>query len=197
MAKSNMYQYELFGEKSRFFFNKFPYIDYDVLNDGKKQKIRNFLKRFDFREKIRGYGSIYTKWVLRDEDTPEVIAHKLYNSTHYYWIILMINKIHDPFFNFPLSENELIEYVDKKYGPENRHAIHHYETIYSAELSAPPAGIVVDKYYPHAKKDVDNIEYEAKKNDEKRHILLLEPQYLEQVLMEFDTIMESDFTRVK
>jgi len=197
MATSDFYKYETFGEKSKFFFNGFPYIDYDILGNGEKQKIKNFFKRFDFREKIRKMGSIYTKWVVREDDTPEVIAHKLYNSTHYYWIVLMINKMHDPFFDFPLTERELAEYVEKKYGLENKYAIHHYETIEDAAVGALPPGIIVDKYYPHAKQEIDNFQYEAKKNDEKRHILLLEPQYLEQVLEELNTILTSNFTRVK
>jgi hypothetical protein len=196
MAKKDYYLYETFGEKSKFFFDGFPYIDYDILNNGDKKKIKNFFKRFDFREKIRKYGSIYTKWIVRDEDTPQIIAHKLYNSTHYYWIILMINKMADPIFDFPMTDEELTEYVDSKYGVENRRAFHHWESIDSAEVGSLPAGIIVDETYP-VKIDIDNYEYELKKNDAKRHILMLDPRYLQQVLDELDTILTSKFTRVK
>ena len=51
MAKS-FYQYETFGEKSRFFFNGFKYIDYDILGNGQKVKIKNFFKRFDFNSPV-------------------------------------------------------------------------------------------------------------------------------------------------
>ena len=192
----NQYKFEVFGERSKFYFNKFPYVDYDILGDGEKRKIKNFFKRFDFREKIRKYGTIYTKWVVRDEDTPEIIAHKLYNSTHYYWIVLMINKMVDPVFDFPMTEEELNEYVDGKYGVENRRAFHHWESVDTAELGDLPDGIIVDETYPH-RIDVDNFEYELKKNDDNRHILLLEPRYLGQVLDELETILTSNFTRVK
>ena len=195
MAKK-MYLFETFGEKSKFFFNGFPYVEYDILGDGEKQKIRNFLKRFDFREKVRKFGSIYTKWVVRDEDTPHIIAHKLYNSTHYYWIILMINKIQDPVFDFPMLESELYAYVDRKYGVENRRAFHHWESVASEEVGSLPEGIIVDDTYG-TKVDIDNFEYELKANDAKRHILMLKPDYLEAVLAELDTILTSKFTRVK
>lgn len=193
---SKFYKFETYGEKSRFFFNKFPYIDYDILGDGDKTKIRNFFKRFDFRKSIRKYGSIYIKWVVRDEDTPQIIAHKLYNSTHYYWIILMINKMVDPTFDFPMNDAELNNFVDKKYGVENRRSFHHWESVESEELGSLPAGIIVDDTYP-IKTDVDNFEYELKKNDSNRHILILKPEYLEPVLMELETILSSDFTKVK
>lgn len=191
-----MYLFETFGEKSKFFFNEFPYVDYDILGDGEIQKIRNFLKRFDFRENIRQFGSIYTKWVVRDEDTPHIIAHKLYNSTHYYWIVLMINKIIDPVFDFPMVDTELNNYVDKKYGVENRRAFHHWESVASEEVGSLPAGIIVDSTYG-AKVDIDNFEYELQKNDARRHLLLLKPEYLEAVLAELNTVLTSKFTRVK
>lgn len=196
MANNKYYKYETFGEKSKFFFNGFPYVDYDILGDGEKQKIKNFFKRFDFRNNIRKYGSIYTKWVVRDEDTPYIIAHRLYNSTHYYWIVLMINKMIDPTFDFPMNDRELNEYVDKKYGVENRRALHHWESVDTAEVADLPAGYIVDETYPH-KIDVDNFEYELKKNDDNRHILLLDPLYLDVVLSELDTILSSKFTKVK
>lgn len=192
---NKMYKFETFGEKSKFFFGGFPYVEYDILGDDDKQKIRNFFKRFDFRQNIRKYGSIYTKWVVRDEDTPHVIAHKLYNSTHYYWIVLMINKMIDPVFDFPMMESELNDFVDKKYGVENRRAFHHWESVASEEVGSHPAGIIVDDTYA-TKVDIDNFEYELKKNDASRHILLLKPEYLGAVLGELETILTSKFTKV-
>lgn len=193
---NKFYKYESFGERSKFFFKGFPYIDYDILDNGEKNKIKNFFRRFDFTERVRKYGSIYTKWVIRDEDTPQVIADKLYDSTHYYWIVLMINKMTDPTFDFPMGEDELNKYVDMKYGVENKRAFHHWESVDTADTSDLPSGIIVDSTYPH-KIDIDNLEYEMKINDIKRHILLLKPEYLSSVLSELDTILSSNFTKVK
>jgi hypothetical protein len=78
---------------------------------------------------------------------------------------------------------------------ENRHAFHHWESIESEEVGSLPAGIIVDDTYP-AKHDIDNYEYELKLNDKKRHILLLEPLYLPQVLTELENILTSRFTKV-
>jgi len=196
MAKKDYYLYETFGEKSKFFFDGFPYINYDILGNGDKQKIKNFFKRFDFRNSVRKFGTIYIKWIVRDEDTPQIIAHKLYNSTHYYWIILMINQMIDPTFDFPMTGEELSEYVDAKYGVEHRRSLHHWESVSSEEVGSLPEGIIVDETYP-VKKDIDNYEYELIKNDNKRHILMLEPRYLQQVIDELSTILTSNFTRVK
>ena len=196
MAKKNFYKYESLGEESKFLFNEFPYIDYDILGDGNKNRIINFFKRFDFKEKVRKYGSIYTKWVIRDEDTPHIIAHKLYNSTHYYWIVLMINKMIDPVFDFPMRSVELDSFVDMKYGVENRRAFHHWESVDTGAVGDLPDGIIVDSLYPH-KIDIDNYEYELKINNSKRNIIILKPEYLEDVLRDLETILKSNFTRVR
>lgn len=196
MSERNFYKYEAFGERTKFFFNGFPYVNYDILGNGDQERIRNFFKRFDFREEIRNFGSIYTKWVVRDEDTPQIIADKLYNSTHYYWIVLMINQMRDPTFDFPMTNLELSDYCDKKYGVENRHALHHYESRSTGDAEHLPDGIIVDSTYPY-RADIDNYEYEIKANDDKRHILMLKPEYLEQVLEELGTILSTNFTRVR
>lgn len=193
---NKFYKFETFGEKSKFFFKGFPYVEYDILDNGEKNKIKNFFRRFDFTEKVRKYGSIYTKWIVKDEDTPQVIADKLYNSTHYYWIVLMINKMADPMFDFPMTEKEVHEYTEKKYGVENLRAFHHWESVDTADIADLPSGIIVDETYP-SKIDVDNLEYELTKNDNKRHILLLKPEYLSSVLSELETILSSNFTRVR
>ena len=189
------YKYEQFSERSRFFFNKFPYINYDILGNGDKQKIRNFFKRFDFRENVRKFGSIYTKWIIREDDSPQIIAHKLYGSTHYYWIVLMINKMIDPNFDFPMTERELNLFVEKKYGVENKRAFHHFISVDTGDIADLPDGIIVDSLYPH-KVNIDNLEYELKLNDSKRHILLLKPEYLDDVLAELETILTSEFQMV-
>lgn len=193
---TNYYNYEQFGEKSKFFFKDFPYIEYDILGNGEKQKIKNFFKRFDFRQKIKKVGSIYTKWVVRDEDSPQVIAHKLYESTHYYWIVLMINTMTDPNFSFPMTDRELFKYVERKYGIDKTYSTHHYESIDTGDIADLPSGIIVDKDYPH-KKEINNIDFEILENDNRRKILILKPEYLEQVLEELETILQSGFTRVK
>ncbi len=166
--------YERFAEKSRFYFRNFPYVSY-----GDNIRIKNFLRRFDFRQRVKKLGSIYIRWLVRDEDTPQVIAHKLYNSTHYYWIVLMINSMHDPVFSFPMAERELSAYVDKKYGEEGKYDTHHYEN---------EKGIIVDKNYGGKTKEINNLEYELRENDRRRKILLLKPEYLEQVLQELEDI---------
>ena len=189
-SSSKYYQFESMKESSKFFFKDFPVIQYDVLNNGQKVEVKNFLRRFDFIEKIKRNASIYIKWVVRDEDTPQVISHKLYNSTHYYWIVLMINNMLDPYFSFPLNDDELYKYTEVKYGIENVHVLHHYESVDTAEIQDLPKGIIVDEDYPH-KVLISNLEYEVKNNDTKRKIMMLKPEYLEQVVSEMNNIFQT------
>jgi hypothetical protein len=195
---ANLFKSEYTGEffeKDFFYFTSFPTVKYDILHDGKTQAIRNFLKRFGFRKDIRDNAAAFSMWVIRDEDTPEVIAHRLYNSTHLYWIVLMLNQILDPIFGWPLSDRQLYQYCVAHYGIENVYEHHHWEAQAPTEVEDYPAGIIVSESYPH-KVSVSNYAHEFQTNEDKRSIKLLKPEYLPDVMTEWDSIKDSNFTDI-
>ena len=179
--------YELFGEKSKFFFLNFPLISYDIQGNNQPILIKDFLRRFKFLGSIVSNASSYVKWTVREQDTPYNIADKLYGSTQYFWIVLMFNSMIDPVFSFPLTDNELYAYVVKKYGEDKIYNVHHYISVANSALGSLPAGIIVDGTYP-TKEIVSNYEYETTINDNKREIFILKPEYIEEVLKEFTSI---------
>lgn len=195
---ANIFKSEFTGEffeKDEFLFNEYPVVDYDIKKDGQTQAIRNYLKRFSFRESIRDTAASYSEWIVRDEDTPEIIAHKLYGSTHYYWLIMLLNLILDPLFGWPLTDRELYQFVEAKYGAAGIRAHHHWESDDPVEIKDLPAGIIVDERY-HRKVSITNYAYEYNLNEAKRNIKLLKPEYLPDVLSEWQKIKESEFTEV-
>ena len=192
----NYSQYELYHAKELYYFKPFPYVDYDIDGSGTTNHIKNFLRRFDFLDLVRKHGSIYIKWVIRDEDTPEVMAYKMYGSTHLYWVILMINRMEDPYFSWPLTTDDLHEYTVAKYGEDHIHDLHHYESVDTGDAYDLPDGIIVDEYYPH-KDEISNNDYELKLNDVKRKILILKKDYIHLVKSEWENLNQSKFTKVR
>lgn len=184
-----------FYERDKFFFSDYPEIQYDFLNDGKTISIRNFLKRFTFRDSIKNNIAAYSEWIVRDEDTPEVMAHRLYDSTQFYWVILLLNRILDPLFNWPLTDRELFRYVEKIYGVSEVYSHHHYEAGEPIEIEDLPQGMIVDERY-HRKVSISNYAYEFDLNESRRNIMLLKPEYLPDVLREWDNIKRSGFSSV-
>lgn len=193
---TNYAQFELYHEADSYYFKPFPYIGYDINGDGETINIKNFFKRFDFLDSVRKHGSIYIEWIVRDEDTPEIIAHKTYGTTHAYWIVLMINLMNDPTFSWPLTTRSLNDYIVAKYGKDNIRDTHHYESVDTGDEYDLHDGIIVDETYPH-KITVTNEEYELKKNDAKRRIRILKNEYYHLVKNEWENLGKSKFKQVR
>lgn len=98
------------------FFRSFPKILYSF-DDYKitAKHVTNITQRFSFEQKLRENTSAFFFYSIKDEDTPEVIAHKYYGSANRHWIVLLFNDIIDPQYNWPLQYSALNKYIDEKY----------------------------------------------------------------------------------
>lgn len=102
------------------FFSKFPSLVYDLeVPSGAKfaepKIVTDIFKRISIKQNLKEVGSLFVAYVVKDEDTPDIIAHKLYGSAGLHWVVLMANDIINPFFDWPLSERKLVPFIDKKY----------------------------------------------------------------------------------
>ena len=77
--------------------------------------VTNLVSRFSFQKEFKENSSVFQKYDIRDGDTPESIAYKLYGSAEKHWIVLAINDIVDPQYDWPLDQITLTSYVNSKY----------------------------------------------------------------------------------
>lgn len=77
--------------------------------------VTNLIARFKFEETLKQNSTAFYPYQIQDGDTPEIIAHKYYDDPERHWIVLMFNDIIDPQFDWPLNQNTIIEYINKKY----------------------------------------------------------------------------------
>lgn len=182
---------KIFDEKRNFYFRNFPLIDYTL--EGETKQVLNFIHRWAFNDSVKNNISSWSKWIIRDEDTLFSIAEKLYGSQHQYWIIMMMNDMMDPFFDWPLNETDLKKYIISIYGVENIYNTHHWEAEEDDDLYSVPAGTKVSIDYPYNKVSVSNYDYESILNENKRFIKLLKPSLLGKVLKEKDKILSENF----
>ena len=96
------------------FFGKFPITLYDVNKDGKDKIVTDILKRVVFRSDLKDEASIFYDYIIKDGETPEIVAHRFLGDTKYHWILLLLNEIVDPYFEWPLSEQSLESYTLSK-----------------------------------------------------------------------------------
>jgi hypothetical protein len=98
------------------YFNYFPKTSY-YLSDGNSSldTVTNIMSRFSINATSKEQLIMYYKYDIFDGETPEMIADKLYGSPEKHWIILAVNNIKNPQFDWPLRYNDLTKYIDIKY----------------------------------------------------------------------------------
>lgn len=106
------------------YFNKFPLTYYEL--GSKKELVTDILRRSTFAETLRGVTGIYSEYDVQDGEKPEDVAYKFYSSATLHWVILLFNEIHSMYFQWPMTQQELVTYCQSVYG-DNLYAVHHYE----------------------------------------------------------------------
>lgn len=170
------------------YFTHFPKIQYDIDNSKNFKLVTDILRRVKIRNAIRDNISLFDKYDVVSGDTPESVSYKVYNTTEYYYTILLVNNITDRYYGWPLSDQAFEEYVKQKYTDPS--ATHHYEIVQSSGATTGNGPedydhfIEVNSTEPGAQ-SVSNYEYERRLQDQKRQIRLLKPVYLSNFVREF------------
>lgn len=99
------------------YFNFFPSTLYyaGANNSTSLDIVTNIIARFAFEGSLKENSSAFYPYEIKDTDTPESIAFKIYGDSEKHWIVLLFNNIIDPQFDWPLSYREFIKYVNSKY----------------------------------------------------------------------------------
>ena len=158
------------------FFPETKYIDKNIID---------ISVRLNFFSKIKANTLLYEYKLIKDGQKPEDVATEYYNDPTLYWIVLIVNDIIDPFYEWVLSERRLYEYIKAKYGDNQFQTIHHYETTDEHALGA---GLWVDSTEPFST-PVSVLTYESFLNEKKRKIKLIKTRYLPQVLAEYERVL--------
>lgn len=159
------------------YFQKFPYDVYSLDDLQSVQLVKDIFRRVTINDDIKNNSSIYDEYDIKEGETPERLADKIYGDSNYHWVILHVNEIIDPRFDWPLTTYQLEQYVGSKYGVANVQATHHWED---------GSGNWVNNTYPSATA-ISNYTFEEEKNEDKRRIKILKPKYLAAIESEFDS----------
>ena len=170
------------------YFTKFPYIIYDSVGNGEFKIVTNLLRRVAIRSKIKVNTLFFDTYDVKEGETPEMIAHKLYGDSELHWIILLVNNVTERYHQWPKNNNQFLAYINDKYS--NVDATHHYEISQTSGDTTIKIDIGTDNTDYPAASIVTNAEYEESLEDEKRKIRLLEPSYVGLFVDEFNSLME-------
>ena len=64
------------------YFSEFPTIPYDAEGNGKFKDVKNLLRRVGIRAKVKSNTMLYDTYDVKNGETPESIAFKLFFLFH-------------------------------------------------------------------------------------------------------------------
>ena len=171
------------------YFANFPLIVYDSVGDGNFKIVTNLLKRVALRTKVRTNTLLYDTYDVKEGETPEMIADKLYDNPELHWVILFINNITDRYHQWPMNFGQFNAFIDDKYTDIN--AVHHYEIAQTSGDTSIKIDIGTDTtgYSEADLTTITNYEFEVERQDTLRRIRLLDGAYIDQFIQEFETLM--------
>ena len=169
------------------YFANFPVIPYDSVGNGEFKLVTNLLKRVAVRSKVKINTAFFDTYDVKDGETPEMIADKLYDDSELHWIILLLNDITDRYHQWPKNYNQFLAYINDKYS--NVDATHHYEISQVSGDTTIKIDIGTDNTEHSDASVVTNYEYEEDLENKKRKIRLINPRYVEDFVTEFEKLM--------
>ena len=165
-------------------------------------RVKNLFRRVKLRDDLQNVFTLFNKYEIPEGSRPELVAEALYGSPELDWVVLLSAGIVNVTDQWPLSNRDLYVYAENKYGNE-LNSVRFYETTEVKDSSGRlilPKGKIVDSGFtiPNPSNPltnlnpvtgISNFEYEVRKNEDKRLIYVLKPDYLQAYIGDMRRIM--------
>ena len=193
------------------YFRELPDLEYqsflsDSISSQSYLRVKNLFRRNKLRDDLQNNFTVFNKYEIMEGARPDTVAEELFGNSELDWVVLLTAGIINVRDEWPLSNQDLYEFTENKYGFENINNVHHYETTEVKDSLGRlilPEGKVVDSNFTIPKPDtsneetatlspvigISNWEYETIKNEKKRSIYVLRRMYLQQFLNDMRDIM--------
>jgi len=195
------------------YFSYFSNLELPSFTDGRNSSydyvtVKNLFRRGKIREDFFQNATVFDKYSITGDERPDEVANKVYGSPLLDWVVLISNNIINIRDEWPMGQTDFNNYLDDKYSQDQLNEIHHYETKELKDATGSvllSSGLVVDQSYIFMYTDVygdlqtvsgsdvvtsvSYFDYEQTKNDDKRSIFILRPEYLQTVIDDMRDIM--------
>ena len=179
------------------YFRNIPKIKYDIFGTEPNTytDVTNITKRLRFKPKVIEDITEYYTYRVKDGDRPDIISYQKYGTVGYAYLLMLINDIQDPLFDWPLSTQQFEQYIANKYGSvESAQTTtkYYYQTIRSEVERTGTAERVPEVKYIVDSTTYDSLavgsrstqteyEWEEELNDEKRNIKIINSDFIKEL----------------
>jgi len=191
------------------YFDLFPNIELPSFSSKRNSSydtivVKNLFKRAKVREDFFQNVTAFNKFRVTGDDRPDNVAFEIYGDEELDWVVLLSNNIINIRDEWPMSQYDFQRYLDNKYDPVQLGQIHHYETKEIRKqdgILLLQGGLEVDadftfsysydgvEYNVNEVISVSNLQYEIDKNDAKRSIYVIRPEYVSTIINDMREIM--------
>ena len=168
-------------------------------------EVKNIFRRIKVRDDLFNNFTVFNKYEIPEGARPDTVAEDIFGSPNLDWVVLTVAGILNVRNEWPLSNRDLYNYANNKYG-ESLNSTRFFETTEVKDSSGRlilPKGKVVDSNFTIPKPGeptatlnpvvgISNYEYETRINDDKRSIFVLREEYLQEFLNDMREIMTYD-----
>ena len=189
------------------YFSSIPNVDYDINGTEPNQfrSVTNIMQRVRFKPSVLENITDYYPYYVREGERPDIVSFNTYGTVAYSYLILLINDIVDPLFDWPLPSRQFENYIIEQYGSVSaaQSTNKYYYQIVRAEVArtgvserVPEYKIIVDQTTYNSLdasvRSAQNVyDYEVEQNDNKREIKLINPDFIQDIDYEVKTAFAS------
>ena len=184
-------------------FKNYPIISYDLHKNNLPLEMMDLTAGFSIKQFLTERQAIYYRHQITPSDTPESIAHNYYDDSRLDWIIILVNQMIDPHWEWPKSQPLLDKYVKNKYGSTAaaRETVHQYMQRITDHQVLTDGTIVKEKWINIDLKTYNTVssthkkiktkyEYEDEENEKLREISILDTEFVPEVIAQVRTVFE-------
>lgn len=171
------------------YFKNFPLIEYNGT------AMRNILLKTSILQEVFFDDTNFYDYFVEDGEKATHIAFNYYGSIDYVWLVLLSNKIRDPFFEWYLSNEEFDKFITKKYGSvtEAQQEVIEWKPLLNGQEIGTTISIRTKQYYDtislpeqYAFQAVYAYDFELEKNEARRNIKLIDKKYATRISNELE-----------
>ena len=179
------------------YFKNIPNVLYDIKGTEPNQfrAVTNIMSRVRFKPSVIENITDYYPYKVLEGERPDIVSYKKYGTVAYSYLILLINDIVDPLFDWPLPSRQFENYIIEQYGSvANAQSTNkYYYQIVRAEVArtgvserVPEYKIIVDQTTYNSLdasvRSAQNVyDWETEQNDNKREIKIINPDFIQDI----------------